>query len=303
MRRVLAVFLGALLAFLPSSAPADEVEPVFISGGSLIVMTTFGVAQRDTSIRWGVEVIVQIPFDRLAFHNDSHDMKESPMKSRRGWAVALPGALAIAGVARGKPNAEAPATSASFVPNVTSAIPSVIPSAVPLVVQALPPNAIRALVSAAWKAAGADRDEALTDLAARARLSALAPEVRLRAYRGIDSGARLYRAEESDRTTFSDGAQSFFEARLAWRLDRLVFADEEVAIERIRVERADLKQRISAKVLDLVLRFQRARRAANDADLLPHERDEAAIAAIESLIALDALTGGSATSILMRPTP
>lgn len=301
MRRTFAVVLAF---FVPSTAAADELDAVSIGSGSLVVSTSIGVARTDTSVRWGFEVIVQIPFERLAFRNKLLT-KELPMKSMRGWAVALPSALAIAGVARGKPNSaeSAPAPSLTTIPSTAPLIPSGIPSGIPLVVQTLPPNAIRALVSAAWKAAGADRDEALGDLATRARASALAPEVRLRAYRGIDAGARLYRVEEGDRATITDGTQTFFEARLSWRLDRLVFADEEVAIERLRVERAELKQRISAKVLDLVLRFQRARRAANDGELLPRERDEAAIVAVECLIGLDAITGGMATGILMRPIP
>lgn len=281
------------------SAPLDS--------GTLGVSTTFflgrSLGPNGAFIRWGCEVVVQIPFERLMH-------KEDVMKKKR-WsaAVALPSAIVMASAAKGKPNknelppAPSASTSASIVTTAAPSVAGVVAVTAPIVAQPLPSNAIRALVVAAWKSAGVDRDEALGDLAARARASALAPEVRLRALRGIDAGARLYRVEDGDRATVSDGTQTLFEARLSWRLDRLVFADEEVAIERIRLERAELKQRISAKVLDLVLRFQRARRAASDPELLGHERDEASLTAVECLLALDALTGGTATPILMRPPP
>ncbi len=278
-----------------------------LGSGSLGVSASLSFARLSgpsgTVVRWGFDLVVQIPFERLI------QRKERPMRRKR-WsaAFALPSAIAIASAAKGKPNkgepAPAPSTSASIVTTSAPSVAAVVPVVTaPLVIQSLPPQAVRALIAAAWATAGVDRDDALSDLAARARASALAPEVRLRAYRGIDAGARVYRTDDSDRATVTDGTQSVFEARLSWRLDRLVFADEEVAIERIRLERAELKQRISGKVLDLLLRFQRARRAANDQELLAHEREEAALTAVESLLALDALTGGAASPLLMRPNP
>ncbi len=297
------------------SAPLD--------GGALGVSTTFVVARTNgangTFTRWGIELVVQIPFERFfgrtARAPASPLWKEDPMARKKWGAVAALPALAIAGgaAAKGKPEkldsvAPAPTSSASASTTiVTTSAPSVagvVAVTAPIVAKPLPPNAVRALVAAAWKSAGVDRDEALSDLAARARASALAPEVRLRAYRAIDAGARLYRTEETaDKATVSDGTQNVFEARLSWRLDRLVFADEEVAIERIRVERTELKQRIAGKVVELAIRWQRARRAANDPELLPAERDEAAIVAVECLLGLDALTGGAATSILLSNNP
>jgi hypothetical protein len=278
-----------------------------LGSGTLGIATTFSFGRftgpNGTVVRFGFDLVVQIPIERLL-------QKKEPVMKRNRWsaAVALPSAIAIASLAKGKPNtAPIPAGSVSARALIEpSASASTAPSTsitAPLVIQSLSPNAVRTLVAAAWKLSGVERDDALSDLAARARASALAPEVRLRAYRGIDAGARIYRVEDSDRATVSDGTQSVFEARLSWRLDRLVFADEEVAIERIRLERAELKQRISSKVLDLLLRFQRARRAANDEALLAHEREEAALVAVESLIALDALTGGAASPLLMRSNP
>jgi hypothetical protein len=306
------------------SAPLD--------GGAFGVSTSITLARTNgpngALFRWGFDVVVQIPFERFFGRKPRAPAgprwKEDPMiKKRWGAMAALPGALAIAGGAAAKGKlakidtvAPAPSTSSltlapvtpmSTATIVTTSAPSVagvVAVTAPIVTSPLPPNAVRSLVAAAWKAAGVDRDDALSDLAARARASALAPEVRLRAYRSIDAGARLYRAEDTaDKATVTDGTQNVFEARLSWRLDRLVFADEEVAIERIRLERTELKQRIAGKIVELAIRWQRARRAANDPELLPAERDEAAIVAVECLLGLEALTGGAATSILLSPSP
>ncbi|MBI2393465.1 MAG: hypothetical protein HYV09_28045 [Deltaproteobacteria bacterium] len=306
-----------------------------LDGGAFGVSTRFAIGTTDTwsgrVLRWDAELVVQIPFERFfarrprapALFVRALDAPEEPMSNRFkktarwGAVAALPGALAIAGgaAAKGKPQklAVAPITT-SALPIGASAAPavSVASSAPPLAPSAtaqpvtppiapLPPQSIRALVAAALKTAGLDRDDVLDDLATRARVSALAPEVRLRAYRGLETGARVARSDDvADRWTGSDGASTLFEGRLSWRLDRLVFADEEVAIERIRLERLELKQRLTSKVIDLALRWQRARRAASDPELLPVERDEAAAITVECLLALDAMTGGAASSILFH---
>ncbi len=320
--------------WLPSAAP-----------GSLSVSVGLGIGRRvgpeGAYVRWGLDVEVQIPFERFAFEagrravarrlgaesaaapgfGTERKAKEDVMKKRSWGAVAvLPGAIALAGAAAAKGKATTGAgTSASAVGSASaSSIASPSGSAsvltadaplvagvkvvAPIVAGPLNPAALHALVSAAWKAAGVEHDDALSALSSRARASALAPELRLRAYRGFDVGARVYRTDDVAVTT-NDAAQTFFEVRLGWRLDRLVFADEEIAVERMKLERAELRQRISGKVVDLVLRWQRARRAANDPSLLDSERDEAAITAVETLLALDAVTGGVASTVLLSPGP
>lgn len=281
-----------------------------LDGGALGVSTRFLVARVDTdaglAVRWQAELVVQIPFERIfgrrprlpPFVLEEVSMDSNGWKRSTGIAAVV-GGLAIAPAAAGKDKIEKlavvslPSGSAS-----TSASAPAVPPLAPLSA-----NALRALVAAAVHQAGLDRDDVLDGLATRARLSALAPELRLRAYRGIDAGARVYRTDDlADRWTGSDGTTTLFEGRLSWRLDRLVFADEEVAIERIRVERSELKQRLTNRVLELALRWQRARRTASDPDAMPHDRDEAAAIAVESLIGLDALTGGSASSILFTPS-
>lgn len=322
--------------WLPSAAP-----------GSLSISLGFGIGRRvgpqGAYVRWGIDVGLQIPFERFAFEAGRRSIarglgmgisKEDVMRKRSWSAVAvLPGALALAGAAAAKgkigvgaggsasapPKSSASAGASASPPACASAsvlvvegptvagVVATVPSPTnltptkvdaPLVASSVKPATLHALMVSAWKAAGVDRDDGLADLASRARASALAPELRLRAYRGLDVGARIYRTDDVAVTT-SDAAQTFLEVRLGWRLDRLVFADEEIAIERMKLERAELRQKIAAKVVELVLRWQRARRAANDPSLLDSERDEAAVSAVEALLALDALTGGAATSLLL----
>ena len=161
---------------------------------------------------------------------------------------------------------------------------------------------MRSLVAAAWHTSGLDRDESPDDLAARARASAFVPNLHLRVHRGLNVGARIYGTADAAPTSaaLTDSTQTFVEARLTWRLDRLVFADEELALERLKLERAELKQKVAAKVIDLTFRWHRARRAAGDLELLPFEREEAALIAVESLLALDAYTGGEASKLLPK---
>lgn len=281
-----------------------------LDGGGFVVSTRFFFARSVESVgigtRFQLELVVQIPFERILTRRPRtppvFDLnEEEPMDwKKKAGAGALIGGLAVAPAAAGKDKIEKlavipmPSSSASSSASVVATPPPTPLSA----------TAMRALVAAAIHQAGLDRDDQLDSLATRARLSALAPEVRLRAYRGIDTGARVYRSDDlADRWTGSDGTTTLFEGRLSWRLDRLVFADEEVAIERIRAERAEAKQKLTGRVLELALRWQRARRTASDVEAMPHDRDEAAAISVETLVALDALTGGAASTILFSQGP
>ncbi|HWL88009.1 MAG TPA: hypothetical protein VNO21_19535 [Polyangiaceae bacterium] len=118
----------------------------------------------------------------------------------------------------------------------------------------------RAAVVAAWKAAGIGPNDARLDaLTARAHWSALLPEARLRAARRFDESASVNATGLDDpRTTDSAGAASWLEARLTWRLDRILYADDEPAFERMRLERHDARARVAARVLSLLGQWQRA---------------------------------------------
>jgi hypothetical protein len=349
------IFVGTLDADGLASERA-WIDPLDVRSGML------GFSLRGALARWvspvgptmrmDLELIVHLPLDRLlgtagrpvsAWDGGEQDPAllgiGGAMKTKHarwGTLAALPGAMALGGVAAAKTKPpKAPTTltattvgSASSAPSGTISMPlasasgsvsastktssAVAPSATITTTESkvagvttytsaplVPAAVLRGLVSAAWHTAGLDRDETLDDIASRAKSSALAPEVRLRAMRTLSYGARILTADAlADRTTLSDGTETLLEARLTWRLDRLVFADEEVGIERVKLDRAELKQRLASRIVELTIAWTRGRRAAANVDLLPQEREEAAMVAMEAILALDAFTGGAATELL-----
>ncbi len=161
---------------------------------------------------------------------------------------------------------------------------------------ALTPRVARACVTAAWRAAGLGADDARLDaIVSRARWSAVLPEARLRAVRFEDARLSLDTSTDTSRLRDSAGANVGFEARLTWRLDRLLYADDEPSFERIRLEQRDARTRVGARVLEALFHWQRA---ALDLRTLPPTqlgtRDEADVRLrlIEAEAALDVLTNG-----------
>jgi hypothetical protein len=163
---------------------------------------------------------------------------------------------------------------------------------------ALSPRLARSCVNAAWTAAGLGADDSRIDaIVSRARVSALLPEARLRAIR-YDS-ASLYSSLDplGTPTYFRDttGGNLGLEARLTWRFDRLIYADDEPSLERIRLDQRDARSRIAAKALELLFHWQRA---TLDLKTLPPAqvgtRDEADVVLriMEAEAALDVITNG-----------
>jgi hypothetical protein len=161
---------------------------------------------------------------------------------------------------------------------------------------ALTARLARSCVAAAWRAAGLGADDARLDaIVSRARWSAALPEARLRAVRFDDARLSLDTSTDTSRLRDSTGANVGFEARLTWRFDRLIYADDEPSFERIRLEQRDARARIGAKVLEALFHWQRA---ALDLRTLPPAqqgtRDEADVRLrlMEAEAALDVLTNG-----------
>ena len=156
------------------------------------------------------------------------------------------------------------------------------------------PGAARAAVEAALRRAHlTDPDARLDELAARARRAAGLPSLRLRVMRTVDDGDTLsptsydpYRIVAVDDIRFS------VEAAATWRLDRLLFAREEIMLERMRHERADAQHRLSAHVLRLLFEWQRARAMAENPGLTPEDNLAARLRAIEAEAEVDLLTDG-----------
>jgi len=133
----------------------------------------------------------------------------------------------------------------------------------------------------------------LESLAARARSSAVLPELGVRTLRS--SGQLLRLTPTSDdpyRYTQAGTSELTIEARLTWRLDRLVFADEEVTLERLQIERDAAERRLIDSVLERLEVWQRSRLRASDPLTDPEQRQTAEYNAAAAAVELDVLTDG-----------
>jgi hypothetical protein len=154
-------------------------------------------------------------------------------------------------------------------------------------------NVTRACVAAALRAVGLADDARIDGMAARSRSSALLPELRLRAMRSVDESGRITLSEiDPSRYTETGGATDWIEARLTFRLDRLLFADDEVTIERIRLERSEQRSRATARVIEALFEWQRAYLLARDPDLATDDHVAALLRELEAAARLDVMTDG-----------
>lgn len=155
-----------------------------------------------------------------------------------------------------------------------------------------PPSAsfARAVVLAAERAAGVGTGHARIDeLASRARTSGLLPEARFRATRYVDDRASADALAEQSRLSDSSSQTLGLEARLTFRLDRLIFADEEPQLERTRLDVESFRTKLAQKTLELLFRLHRARVEVRTGG---PDAEEASLTAAELEASLDALTGG-----------
>ncbi|MES1173223.1 MAG: hypothetical protein ABUL62_02760 [Myxococcales bacterium] len=158
----------------------------------------------------------------------------------------------------------------------------------------LTPTLARGAIRHALREAGyvATRSR-LSSLAARARSSAAFPELGLRTLHSSGQTLRLTPTSDDPYRYVQAGTSELaLEARLTWHLDRLVFADEEVPVERLQHERDAAERRLIDDVLGRLLAWQRGRTRAADANLDPEQRQTAELEALGAAVELDVLTGG-----------
>jgi hypothetical protein len=166
-----------------------------------------------------------------------------------------------------------------------------VPLPLPVVVTS---SAAHAAVAAALRHARlADPDVRIDALVARARQSAGLPELRLRVLRTADDGQTLSPVSyDPTRIVAVDTIRFWLEARATWRLDRLLFAEEEVTLERMRHDRAEAQAKLTKEVLKLLFEWQRARAAVDNPLLSPEDNLTARLKTIETSAELDVLTEG-----------
>jgi hypothetical protein len=242
---------------------------------------------RDGTYEYGGLVVASVAFDRIA-QGDVHRTRETPTDFRHayGGALALPPAPLL------PPSQPLPVLPREPKPLKVSDTSAPVEPPKPRSVAVTPAVARRA-VAAAWRASGLGVDDARIDsMVARSRASALLPEARLRAMRVLDDTSKVDAIPDTTGTYLAVGANLWLEARLTWRLDRLLFADDEPTLERVRIERHDARARLAAKVIDALFLWQRATFREETAADGSKEAIEASVQAAEAEATLDVLTGG-----------
>jgi len=137
----------------------------------------------------------------------------------------------------------------------------------------------------------AEREAALSSMASRSRWSALLPEVRVRTARTRDEALRLQpTTEDPYRFTRDGGDAMVFEGAATFRLARLVFADDELAVERLRIERERAAERLTARVLERLFAWHLATSRVAEAD--DDQRLRLELERLAAEVELDVLTGG-----------
>lgn len=133
----------------------------------------------------------------------------------------------------------------------------------------------------------------LDSLAARARGSALLPELRFRVLQNSDKALRwIPSTDDPYRITQADGTGLVLEGSMTFQLDRLVFAQEELAVERLRKDAGEARLKLESRVVDALLGLFRAREQACLEEGNGPERPQKVLQVLELFAELDALTAG-----------
>ncbi len=241
----------------------------------------------------------------VALH--ARSMHASARAERAAWlTVTLPlDKLALPRVAQ-QPSVPEPIPPASTPAPAPARAPAAVPASAPptpraadtpLVtfeqLHALADFSRRATVMALSVAGTAADRRRLDSLSTRARASALLPELRLRAVRNTDQALRLVpTTDDPYRVTQADGAGVVLEASATFRLDRLLFAREELTVERLRLHAGAARLKLEARVLAALLGLFRAHELGCADDPNAPAALPQVIKALELIAELDNLTAG-----------
>lgn len=230
----------------------------------------------------GLLLILNVAFDKVA-QGSVHDLGASSIADGTAKWRPLPAVP------------EPPPSAPALLPPSPAPVATVPPSLPPVerTRMVVTPSVARRAVAASWRTSGLGVDDARIDsMVARARASAALPEVRLRAMRVILDGSQAGVIPEDTSTYETAGADMWLEGRLTWRLDRLLYADDEPTLERVRLERQDARTRVAGKVLDALFQWQRAWFSVHADKPGTREATDAAMRLVEVEAGLDVMTGG-----------
>jgi hypothetical protein len=277
---LLTLFSWSFAALRASAAAAWRPvldAPEFSPGGGDFCVTLSARAERS---ELGSEVAgfvaLAVPFDRLAAPKK---LTASASDAPKDEAEA-PETTARAKAADSEPENEKPDAAE---PREEPALPAAM-------LARLARDAVRAALRAHDVAS--NRSE-LEGLGRRARFSAALPELRLRAVGSNDQSQRLTPTiEDPERYTVTGGNDLLLEASATWKLNRLVFADEEIAIERLEIEREKSVEKLSERVVERLFDWHRALSRLSSIEPTSKLRGRFELERLEAEVELDVLTGG-----------
>lgn len=311
--------LSLLLIAEPARAapPSDEEEPSFAprielrdiasesaldaprSAAPLWIALAGGATLLPEGTSFNAMVVLGVPLERLGRPSGSPVPHSSGSGSATTFAESSEPPLTLKPPPRVRPPKADASAPASAAPGDAAPAPAPPPAsdepkerdAILFIVS---PDAAQSAVRAALKRAKLLDPAARVDaLAARARSSALLPELRFRVSRLVDEEQQLSPTQyDAGRITASGGTSLWLEARATWRLDRLVFTDDEIALERMRHDRYEAQAKLTEKVLALLFAWQKARALDLSPEKSPEARLTARLAALEAEASLDVLTDG-----------
>lgn len=259
-------------------------------GQAAVGVSLFSDEYFDGKHNFGVQFLLQFPFDRVG-RTRHHCLRQSSEAQTKKSASANSPSNASSQTQADSDTA--PDASA----NATQQLALPAPKPRLVVTSAL----ARACVHAAWRAQGLQPSSQLQQMKSRARLSSLLPETRLRYGRDWGQSYRITPVtDDSYRLNESNTGARTVEARLMWKLDRLVFADEELPIERFALQKQQERGRLAGQVLKALFEWERARLATLDPSLDGSELLEATVREAESMTLVDVLTAGWFSSWLAR---
>jgi hypothetical protein len=245
-------------------------------GQTYVGLSAFAGDRRDGRREYGGLIVLQVSFE--------HFVRSSARTVAAGEAAAQ---LDRAGF---DPSARSAALLPTGIHEPAGERVDRAPSPGPVVVTT---DVARACVRAAWRMLSIADDANIDSMGTRARASAALPELRLRAMRSLDESGRVTLSDTDPyRYTESGAATNWLEARLTFRLDRLLFADDELSLERIRIERSELRSRTAAKVLQALFEWQRAYALVQEPSASTAEHFAAVLRELEASAILDVMTDG-----------
>ena len=150
----------------------------------------------------------------------------------------------------------------------------------------------------AIKTAGLTESDSEVDrMAQRARMSALLPELPVRA-QGTSAGTREYVTDTGALETSYFGPSGLIEGSLIFHFDKLGYSGQEARLERLRLERIEARARITQRVIDEIARWSKATAEERDTPEGTDARADATARRVSAQMALDVWTAGWFSSTL-----